>query len=128
MSEYDRRTLPRSKTTSMSLKRLRKTYVESPKGFKRPQTRGDCVDSCRPCPWVSCKYNLYLDVKTSGKLTIVRPDLAPHEMEHSCALDVADDGGHTLREVGEYTNLARERVRQVQEIALEKMRKIVGKR
>ncbi len=28
----------------------------------RPKTRADCISSPRPCVYVSCKYNLYLDV------------------------------------------------------------------
>src|SRR3954470_15585872 len=28
----------------------------------RPKTRADCVNMERPCPYVSCKYNLYVDV------------------------------------------------------------------
>src|SRR5258708_1322825 len=28
----------------------------------RPKLRGDCAEGERPCPYVSCKYNLYVDV------------------------------------------------------------------
>src|SRR5207248_4026222 len=28
----------------------------------RPRVRGDCAEGPRPCPYVSCKYNLYVDV------------------------------------------------------------------
>jgi hypothetical protein len=43
---------------------LREGRAENPpvEGVERPRTRGDCEDVVRPCPYVSCKYNLYLDV------------------------------------------------------------------
>jgi len=28
----------------------------------RPKTRADCEGGHRPCPYVSCKYNLFVDV------------------------------------------------------------------
>ena len=28
----------------------------------RPKTRADCIGDPRPCPWVGCKYHLFLDV------------------------------------------------------------------
>lgn len=82
---------------------------------ERPRTRGDCVDGERPCPWVSCKHHLYLDVNPeNGSIKLNRPDLEPWELEHSCALDLADRGGLTLEDVGLVTNLTRERIRQVE--------------
>lgn len=92
---------------------------------QQPKTRGDCVDGPRPCPWISCSQNLYLDVKTRGptagtSIIMNFPDLAPDEVpaDRSCALDIADQGGSTLEDVAKLTNLTRERVRQVQDIAL----------
>jgi DNA-directed RNA polymerase sigma subunit (sigma70/sigma32) len=41
-----------------------------------------------------------------------------HELEETCALDVADRGGITLEEVGRLLNLTRERVRQLEAEAL----------
>lgn len=81
----------------------------------RPKVRGDCEDGERPCPWVSCKYNLYLDVNPeTGSITLNFPHLEPHELVHTCALDVADRGGVTLEETGAMMNLVRERIRQVE--------------
>lgn len=90
---------------------------------ERPQTRGDCRDAPRPCPWVSCKYNLYLDVSPeTGAIKLNFPDLRVEELKHSCALDIADAGGATLEEVGELFNLTRERVRQIEVRGLIKLR------
>ncbi len=74
--------------------------------LQRPKTRGDCKDGPRPCPWVSCKYHLFLDVvvkHASGALEREVVDINyPHllaqlddkgpdwDLEESCALDVAD--------------------------------------
>lgn len=88
----------------------------------RPRTRGECVDGIRPCPFVSCKWHLYLDVNVSGTIRVNFPDLDPDEIPETCALDVADRGGVTLEEVGRYSNVTRERVRQLEEIATARSR------
>lgn len=69
-------------------------------GGERPRTRAACVNGPRPCPWVSCRHHL------------------EHEDE-SCSLDVADQGEHTLAEVGELLGLTRERIRQIELKALD---------
>ena len=89
-------------------------------GHERPRTRGDCepggCNEQRPCPWVSCKFHLYLDVNpVTGALKLNFPHLEVGELEHTCVLDAADEGDRTLSEVGELINLTRERVRQVEE-------------
>jgi len=93
----------------------------------RPQTWGDCKsgsNSVRPCPWVSCKHHLYLDVNPeTGSIKINFPDLDPWELKDTCALDVAERGGITLEEVGEIANLTRERVRQIEVRGLLQLRR-----
>ncbi len=81
----------------------------------RPQRREHCAGIPRPCPFVSCRHNLYLDVSARGAIKLNFPDLEPHELppHKSCALDVADAGGATLEEVAGHMNITRERVRQV---------------
>lgn len=94
--------------------------------YERPKTRADCVDGPRPCPFVSCKFHLYLDVKTETQsIKLNFPHLEVWELEHSCALDVSEQGGLTLEEVGHILNLTRERVRQVEVDGLEKL-KVTG--
>jgi hypothetical protein len=86
---------------------------------ERPRTRGECEEGVRPCPFVSCKYHLYLDAsRVNGSIKLNFPDLEVGEMQDSCTLDVADGGGATLERVGHLMNLTRERVRQVEQIAL----------
>jgi hypothetical protein len=89
----------------------------------RPKTRADCINSPRPCVFVSCKYNLYLDVNPeTGSVKLNFPDKEIWELEYTCALDVAEKGGITLEEVGQIMNLTRERIRQVETRGLEKVR------
>ncbi len=91
---------------------------------QRPKTRGDCVGGQRPCPWHSCRYNLAIDVEHKT-ITHNFPDIEPENIapDRSCALDIADMGGVSLEDVAKMTNLTRERIRQVQEKAIEKVEK-----
>jgi len=87
-----------------------------------PRTRADCVDSMRPCPWVSCRHHCALYVTSKGGLHIAWPMLQIGEVPYTCSLDAADDGPLTLEEVGNILNVSRERVRQIEEGGLLKMR------
>lgn len=88
--------------------------------YWRPKTRSDCAQVPRPCPYVACKHNLYLDVSDTGSIILNFPHLEPGQMpaDQSCALDLADRGGMTLEEIAVVTNLTRERIRQVELRAL----------
>jgi hypothetical protein len=89
----------------------------------RPKTRADCINGPRPCLFVSCKHNLYLDVNPeTGSIKLNFPDKEIWELEYTCALDVAEKGGITLEEVGTIMNLTRERIRQVETRGLMKLR------
>lgn len=106
--------------------RIHLVIVDEPSPVPRPRSRHECAEVSRPCPFVSCKYHLYLDVNPeTGTLTLNFPHLEPHELAESCARDVAEryaeHGGLSLGEVGERMNLTRERVRQIEEVALAKM-------
>ena len=89
----------------------------------RPRTRAECINGPRPCLFVYCKHNLYLDVNPeTGSIKLNFPDKEIWELEHTCALDVAEKGGITLEEVGAIMNLTRERIRQVETRGLAKLR------
>jgi hypothetical protein len=91
----------------------------------RPKSRADCATGPRPCPYVSCKFNLYVDVNPrTGSVKMNFPDKELWELADTCALDVADRGGITLEEVGVIMNLTRERVRQLETRGLTKLRVI----
>lgn len=94
--------------------------------YEKPKTRADCLSMGRPCPFVSCRYHLYLDVNPkTGSIKLNFPNIEVWEMEESCALDIAERGGITLEEVGAIMNLTRERVRQLEESALEKVKNYI---
>jgi len=94
----------------------------------RPRTRADCINGPRPCLFVSCKHNLYLDVNPeTGSIKLNFPDKEIWELEYTCALDVAEKGGITLEEVGTIMNLTRERIRQVETRGLMKLREATEK-
>jgi hypothetical protein len=124
---------------SISTKRLTKAELElgrmlyPDEGIARPETRAACANGERPCPFVSCKHHLYLDVSPrSGAIKINFPDLEPWELAETCTLDVADRGGAALEEVGAIMNLTRERIRQVEVngraklVALSRLRECIG--
>jgi hypothetical protein len=116
-----RRRRARARARTISIRRLSKTELNlgrmmyPEEDYWRPQSRGECADMERPCPFVSCRYHLYIDVHpVRGSIKINFPVLEVWEMTDTCALDIADRGGITLEEVGEIMNLTRERVRQVE--------------
>jgi hypothetical protein len=101
--------------------------------YWRPKTRADCAKVKRPCPYVACRYNLYLET-TQGSPSIVvnHPDEEPADLVHSCALDIAEGEEHdgyqtdyhcTLAKIAEILGLSRERVRQIERDALAKIRR-----
>jgi len=94
---------------------------EPPIKTPRPKTRLDCAEQPRPCPWVGCRHNLYLEVSPAGTLIVCQPG-EPGDMVESCVLDVVDKVGNlTLAEIGILFGITRERIRQIEEKALLKV-------
>lgn len=113
---------------TISVKRMTKRELEIGRmlfpevDYWKPNTRAECLDGPRPCPYVSCQHHLFLDVSArTGAIKLNFPDLEVWEMTETCALDVADRGGTTLEDVGAIMNLTRERIRQVEVKALAKL-------
>ena len=113
---------------TISVKRMTKRELEIGKllypetDYYKPKTRAECAEGPRPCPYVSCKHHLFIDVSPrTGAIKLNFPDLEVWELGESCALDVADRGGTTLEDVGAIMNLTRERIRQVEVKALAKL-------
>ena len=89
----------------------------------RPKCRAECATIPRPCPFISCRYHLYLDVTPrTGRIKFNFPGLEVGQIAVSCALDVAEAGPWTLEEIGGRLNVTRERARQLAEQALKKIR------
>lgn len=94
-------------------------------------TRAACTAGSRPCPLVSCRYNTYLDVNpATGRIKRNRPGREPWQVDpaRSCVLDLADLGGLTLKEVGAALGMTRERVRQIEAVAILRLRVLGGTR
>jgi hypothetical protein len=89
----------------------------------RPRTRADCSSIPRPCPFVSCRHSMFLDVTPKGTLKINFPTLEPGDMPEgeSCSLDVADGGAQSLYAIGRLLNVTRERARQLDDQARRNM-------
>jgi hypothetical protein len=88
----------------------------------RPKFRSHCTGAPRPCPFVTCRHHLAVEVTRGGGLKVNHPDVEIEDLAESCALDVADRGGITLEEVGTLLNVTRERIRQEETSALAKYR------
>lgn len=69
-----------------------------------PRTRAECPPR-RTCVHETCRYHLPGD----------------------CVLDVAEDGPQTAQVVADYLGISRERVNQLQNVALDKLTKMLGK-
>ena len=103
-------------------------YPERPGvDYLRPQTFAECesvgLGDWQPCPFVSCKHHLALDVNPrTGSIKRNLPHLDIDELPATCALRVATEGGRTLDGVAALMGMTRERVRQVETMALQRVR------
>jgi DNA-binding CsgD family transcriptional regulator len=64
-----------------------------------------------PCTRIECRFHLARRGHWEHRLTPTR----------DCALAVANEGPHSLEEIAELLGMTRERVRQIEEAALEKL-------
>lgn len=93
---------------------------------------GACVDEEGPCPRVSCRANLYLDILPSEfrweppRIKLNFPGKEIDELEETCTYRVARRGPLLLEEVGRLINLTQEGVRKVEVIALDKVKSAFG--
>jgi hypothetical protein len=92
-----------------------------------PTTRAACAAVPRPCPFVSCRHHLYLDVTHGGAVKLLFPDREPGDMPAawSCSLDVAErleHRGASLPQIGRAINTSMARAGQIQDEALAKLR------
>ena len=89
-----------------------------------PKTRGDCIDGPRPCPHHRCRHNLVADTLKDGT---VRFHWSPADepWRASCALDEASNGPMVAEAVADAMGISRERVRQLEESALRRLKRRV---
>lgn len=127
---------PRVRAHTVSVKRLSKRelergaaeYPEQPgRDYLRPRTFEECdsvgLGDITPCPFVSCKHHLYLDVNPrTGSIKLNFPGREVDELPATCALRVAQHGGRTLDAVAEVMALTRQRLSQLEDRILDKIR------
>jgi hypothetical protein len=100
-------------------------YEEFP---HKPTRRSECAEVPRPCPYVSCAFNNYLDVK-DGKIVRQLP-MAPEDVppEASCALDLIgsypEDVGvsYTIEELAVILGISVTEMRKLEEEIIRKLR------
>jgi hypothetical protein len=107
----------------MDLARRSLSISSKPDARQLPATRAECPTE-RPCPYLTCRHHMAVDDLGRGVVHVL--DLP--EGTSSCSLDVADAGPSTLEEVGATLGLTRERVRQIEESALRKVKLRAQKR
>lgn len=84
-----------------SIKTVVRNLIDSKeRGFTKPKFREDCKDVVRPCPYITCRYNLFLDVEDNGAIrfnqrtkdpTAVKSiSLSGKEVYPSCTLDMVE--------------------------------------
>lgn len=117
-----RRSIRVARATRDERERALSRALELEQNVIRPLTREECAEGPRPCPFVACRHHLYLDVAPeTGTIKLNFPELEVWELTHSCALDVADAGGLELERTGALLNVTRERIRQIEAVALAKL-------
>lgn len=117
---------------TLSMRRLSKRAMEREArefpdtGERAPADRTQCPTE-RPCGYVSCSAHLALDInEDNGNIKVNfpgedgEPDL--DAMPETCLFDVIERGGATMEDVGAVIGITRERVRQLEDIALAKVR------
>lgn len=118
---------PRTRTFATRPIRLAPTLRELAEGTRRPGSLPVFYERRpRPCPWVSCRHHLYLDVTEpyegpggGVRSAVVTSHLGELEdLPETCSLDVADRGVNTLEQISLLFGVVRERVRQIEAKAL----------
>jgi len=88
------------------------------------QTDGACMDLVAPCDRIDCRYNV-IELES---IRVGRPAEHIQDATEPCALRLADRGGMTLQEVADVIGVSRERIRQIEESALRRMRRALAER
>jgi hypothetical protein len=80
----------------------------------RPRFRSECPTG-RPCPYVSCRHHLYIEVNPlTGSIQFPYGEVGIENVPYTCSLDAAFDGPMRLEDIGRVLNKTKERVRQIE--------------
>jgi hypothetical protein len=80
---------------------------------RRPQTRAECEQFERPCPFVGCRHHLFLDVTAKGSIRFpFGDDVSVIEtMAQTCSLDGAEQGETPVDELAKVFELSAQGMR-----------------
>jgi len=84
-------------------------------------TGGQCMRQADTCTEMECRHHLLNDDGKAGCGQRGKPSTRPQVVDCMCSLVVADRGEHTLDEVGSMMGFSRERARQLEARALQKL-------
>lgn len=103
--------VPRRRSTAEALDLFRRP--------RRPLKLYECASEPGPCPWVSCRHHIGLDIRADGGLTINIPGLeedpaaALSGAKETCSLRVAARGEIMLEEIAVLMGCSSERISQI---------------
>lgn len=85
--------------------------------YEKPRFRSECEAMPRPCPFVSCRFHMFLDVNPkNGSIKFNWPGRDLRELEDTCVLDVVDkEKDLSFSEIGDLLNISHEAARQTLE-------------
>lgn len=89
-----------------------------------PAKRSECINGPRPCPYVGCRYHLFLTVQSRGNIVFPYGEdpAALLTMPSTCALDVASRGQVSQPDVAALLKATRQRIDQEEIVAKQKLR------
>lgn len=87
-----------------------------------PPTRAECENGPRPCPWVNCRYHLWLvegrDMPGRRYGSKTPPSELRPASPHTCALDIT--GPLSVKEIAERMGCSERRVQQLLKAVLQR--------
>lgn len=100
--------------------------------LSRPRKRSQCEGGVRPCPWVSCRHHLAVDLLRDGRVVQIRPhwpggELAadmygdPEAQPWSCVLDLIERHDLPMSTIEYQLDISRERIKQLETQAMAKL-------
>ena len=111
---------PKTKLQRQQLAAELERMTNYPTDVQRPTNRLECKGGKRPCPWVSCRYHLYLDVRQTGNLLLNFPGVELEDLAATCALDVADGEPQQYEQIAKIMHASKQLAHAIEKKALAK--------
>jgi hypothetical protein len=93
----------------------------------KPRTYDDCLDAGwgtkeNPCPFFSCKNNLFLDITEDGEIKYIHKKKDFDQIQETCLNRAIENGPLDFKQISELIGVVRERARQIKNEAKEKIK------